>query len=137
MENENKGMIIVIEDDGGQLEFIRIALTRSGYTVKAFNNPSIAIDWICDNPENIKQPPILTLTDLDLGRGYTGLKMAEIAREAWKSTPVAIMSGGFMVATEEQCRKYTDHILLKPFMLKELVDFIENTIKSSKHASLT
>jgi len=124
---ERKKRIMVVDDELGLLKMIQLVLIREGYEVEVFNDPQRAIDRICENPENIDRPEFI-LTDLDLGKGYTGIKIIQVAREFWNDIPAAIMSGGFPSASEEGCRRLTPYILLKPFILQELTDFVQNAM---------
>ena len=97
--------------------------------METFTDPTKAIERIWENPEK----PDLVLTDLDLGKGYNGLGIIESARQRWgQDTPVAIMSGGFQSASEDDCMRATPHIIIKPFTLDDILEFVKDVIAKSK-----
>jgi DNA-binding response OmpR family regulator len=124
-----KEKILIVDDEEMLLELLQTILSPEGYELETFSSPIKAFDRIWENG----QKPDLIITDLDLGKGYTGLGFIRSARERWgKNIPVAIMSGGFKAASEAECLRETPNILLKPFKTEEAIEFVKNLLDASK-----
>jgi DNA-binding NtrC family response regulator len=124
-----KEKVFVVDDEPLILELLKATLEPAGYQLETFADPTKAIERIWENPER----PDLVLTDLDLGKGYNGLGIIESARQRWgQDTPVAIMSGGFQAASEDVCVRTTSYIIIKPFTLDGILEFVKDVIAKSK-----
>jgi DNA-binding NtrC family response regulator len=124
-----KEKIFVVDDEPWILELLELTLEPVGYQLETFTDPAKAIGRIWENPEK----PDLVLTDLDLGKGYNGLGIIESARQRWgQDTAVAIMSGGFKAASEDDCMRATPHIIAKPFEPTQILEFVKGIIAKSK-----
>lgn len=80
--------ILFVEDEPLLGELMTEALTDKGYTVEVAPNASHALRYLLSGAE-----VDILFTDIDLGEGMDGAKLAQLAREMRPKLPVVYASG--------------------------------------------
>lgn len=81
--------IYVVDDDPAMRGFIGRTITATGHAVVEFERASDVIAALAS-----EKPPALLVTDATLGRGMTGLELANEARRINRDLPVLVLTGG-------------------------------------------
>lgn len=116
--------IILVEDQAALQNFLRIALSRAGHEVTAFDNGKAAFEALKEKRE---KPFDLLLTDIVIP-GIDGIELAERAKKRWPDLKVMFITGfSAMAVKAEHSAEHTlkdenAKILSKPFHLGDLVD---------------
>jgi CheY-like chemotaxis protein len=105
--------ILFVEDEPLLGELMTEALTDKGYTVEVATDASHALRYLLSGAE-----VDILFTDIDLGEGMDGAKLAQIAREMRPSLPVVYASGR---RSMEQIPTVPDSTFLpKPYSLNQV-----------------
>ncbi|MFT4713745.1 MAG: two-component system cell cycle sensor histidine kinase/response regulator CckA [Candidatus Azotimanducaceae bacterium] len=121
------GTILLIEDDRAILDLTELVLLRDGYTVLKAETTNQALALYRDNQLVID----VVLTDLNLS-GDSGLDLAEKLWQTNADLQFIFISGDPNGAKKVSSLKH-HHVayLAKPYRLKDLVPFIETTVRAS------
>ena len=88
MEDETKARILIIEDDPGFRDLLRLHLSASGYKVR------VAEDGVAGGRAILADPPDLIISDIDMPF-LDGLELLSLLKteESTGSIPVILLSG--------------------------------------------
>jgi CheY-like chemotaxis protein len=120
-------VILVVEDELPVRKFVSELLQDSGYTVLAASSASDAVNAVSRWSASID----LLLTDIELGGGMSGIKLAEHLEAARPDLKVVLMSGSSLPAPCDGSA-----FLRKPFAPTHLIDKIEEVLSRRNGASL-
>jgi CheY-like chemotaxis protein len=105
--------ILFVEDEPLLGELMTEALTDKGYAVEVAPNASHALRYLLSGAE-----VDILFTDIDLGEGMDGAKLAQLAREMRPELPVVYASGR---RSMEQIPTVPDSTFLpKPYSLNQV-----------------
>ncbi len=119
---ENRGRILVVEDESQVARFVERVLDKRGYEVWKSSNASDALRLL-----EAKQPD-LVLVDVIL-KGMSGPRFVDELRKSGMSLPVLFMSG----YTDDRLTKYgldpaSVPLIRKPFRPQQLITTVEATL---------
>jgi len=115
--------ILVVEDEEGMREFLRILLTKDGYDVVAFEEGASALDSFKD--ENFH----VVITDIKMP-GMSGMEVLARVKEIDPSVPVIIMTGhGSMETAIEAVNKDAFAYLLKQARNDEIKQLVKKAVE--------
>jgi signal transduction histidine kinase/DNA-binding NarL/FixJ family response regulator len=108
--------ILYIDDDEAIVMLIDRTLTSLGYTVRGYNDPSAAVDYIKTQSDAFD----VVVTDLSMPQ-LTGFDVARAVKSVKVSIPV-IVTSGYVRETDRQQAKALgiDYVILKPNTIDEL-----------------
>lgn len=126
-ENNTRGCILVIEDDGQVAQFVERVLEQQGYEVRKASNAKDASDLL------VTLEPSLILIDVIL-KGMSGPDFVDSLRATGSPVPVLFMSG----YTDDRLAKYgfdpaNVPLIRKPFLPRQLIQAIESTLANWTH----
>jgi DNA-binding NtrC family response regulator len=119
---EARGTILVVEDDDGVRQFVRMGLEHAGYTVIPAANGEQALQLYLENPDRID----LVLTDVMMPT-RTGPELAIELRRLRPSLCVVFMSG-FIGGMKPAELPPGIPFLEKPFTLERLLQFVGRSV---------
>jgi PAS domain S-box-containing protein len=114
--------ILVVDDDLEVLDLAEVLLVRSGYRVMRASDTAGALQYLA-GPEPIS----LLFTDVVLGAGETGPKLAAEALKIRPGLPV-LYTSGFAHGALDDADREPDQFLAKPYELVELIARIESLL---------
>ena len=109
--------ILVVDDDPGMQDVVKLALTAEGYTVSLAASGQQALECIAENR------PALILLDLQMP-GMTGEDVIRQIRAMHSDVRLALMTGGDR-GRAKAAQYRADGYLAKPFDLVDLLDLVE------------
>ncbi|SRR6266545_1754622 len=112
--------ILVVEDDPAIVDFVQRVLRRAGYAVRTAGDGAVALAAIAEHR------PALVLLDLTLP-GVRGEAVVEQLRRQPSAVPIIVIT-----ASPHAAARLSDahirQILLKPFLLQELLDAVAASV---------
>ncbi|MCX6624597.1 MAG: response regulator [Acidobacteria bacterium] len=124
LAQQSIGAVLVIDDDDGIRELIRVTLERAGYTVVDL------ADGTGVEAELARRPFDLVITDLVMPQ-REGLEIIQAVRRLYPELPVVATSGAFGGYFLDVARKLgAEQILLKPLRPDELVGCVRRLLQS-------
>jgi DNA-binding NtrC family response regulator len=115
--------ILVVEDEEGMREFLKILLAKEGYEVTAFEDGSAALERFKE--ENFQ----VVITDLKMP-GMSGMDLLARVKEIDPSVPVIIMTGhGSMETAIEAVNKDAFAYLLKQARNDEIKQLVKKAVE--------
>ena len=81
--------VLLVEDEPSIREFLQDDLTDAGLSVVPAPNAEMGLAAAA----NDNQPPVVLVTDVDLGPGMDGLALAHEAQRRWPTLAVVVMTG--------------------------------------------
>lgn len=128
MRRQNKGYILVVEDDLGMSEALQEYLIGEGYGVKSTESGSVALTMVEE------ETPDLVISDVHLKDGMTGYQVCERIRSRFINdyVPVILITGS-MGQRISGLKAGADDFLSKPFNLEELRIRIQALIRIREH----
>ena len=121
--------ILVVDDDLEVLDLAEVILKMSGYGVLRAANTADALHYL-QGPE----PVSLLFTDVVLGAGETGPRLAAEARKLRARLPV-LYTSGFAHGSLSEADSEPAHFLAKPYDRDELIARIETLLKPDRRQS--
>ncbi|RED15750.1 response regulator [Parasphingopyxis lamellibrachiae] len=113
--------VLLVDDQAEVAEVMQELLQESGYTVIATSNATSALDVLATNPEID-----IVVSDVVMPGELGGADIAEFAKEM-AGIPTILVSGyPHHRITQESLGKYD--VVLKPFLIEELDEQIQNTL---------
>ncbi|MGE3819333.1 MAG: response regulator transcription factor [Isosphaeraceae bacterium] len=113
--------ILLVEDDVDASKGLARLLEHKGYVVRAVLDGRSALDSLTHEPA-----PDVLLTDVQLP-DLDGLSIVREAKKLNPSTRIALITGWDFPSDEQEMKTLgVDGILLKPFEVRELIEFIED-----------
>ncbi len=109
--------ILVVDDDDGIRDLIKMTLELEGYSVAVAANGRDALDRIAD------ERPMVVLLDLMMPI-MTGWEVLARLRTSGLGIPVVFMTAGFRANSEAE-RHHADGHLAKPFDIDDLLSVVE------------
>jgi DNA-binding NtrC family response regulator len=111
--------VLVVDDDPQVLEYLRAALTRSGYVATP-----------CAKYEDAKAAlaagrPDLLLTDIRLA-AYNGLQLAILATTKYPGIPVIILTGYEDPTLRDEAKRAGATFVMKPVALDDLLSHVKS-----------
>ena len=125
--NENKGNILVVDDEYSIRELLRKFLSLQGYEVETANDGVDALEKVFHSLPN------LIILDIMMP-GMDGLEVCKKLRqnERTKSIPILIITGLFSQDIIRQAIEFNVvDVLNKPFSLYKLLDTVQNVLDQS------
>jgi len=115
MIENDRGQVVVIEDDDANRRTLTRALTREGYRVEAFHEAPPALEYLRENRDIV-----LVITDLKLP-GMDGFAVLQESRRINPDLGVLMVTGhGSVESAVEAMKRGADDYLTKPVDLFEL-----------------
>ena len=109
-------LVLVVDDDAGLREFVRVNLELEGYTVREASSAEDALDAIED------QAPALVLLDVVMP-GVDGWQMLQRMQERYGSIPVIMFSGKVDPASADDAeQRGARGFIGKPFDPRQLIE---------------
>lgn len=115
--------VLVVDDDPGIREFIRVALQGEGYRVVTAPNGLRALEAMAE------RPPAVVLVDLMMPV-MDGWQFHARVRETNPEVPVVFMTAGARARAEAEAHRAAGH-LSKPFDLDDLIDTVARFTEQS------
>jgi CheY-like chemotaxis protein len=124
--------VLVVDDEEFLLEYVRIVLLRSGFTVLTAKTGEDAWQLILHSRNEIR----LVLTDVVMPGSFDGFELADRLRRLDPYLPVLFMSGASLDDHFSANGLVSKRVLLrKPFDPAQLVSIVrENLVAASKSA---
>ena len=119
----SKGAIVVIEDNGATLDFLKEALIHLGYTPLLAEEGGKGVE-LCRR-EDVR----LVLTDYYLPL-MSGVEVAQKVKALPHPLPVVLTSASYNEPERDLFDKGVDYFLNKPFGLKDLELILEEALHS-------
>jgi DNA-binding NtrC family response regulator len=123
---QNKGTILIIDDEFGIVDSIKIWLERYNFAVYGFTDPLQALEYFKHNSRSIT----LVLSDIRMPR-MNGYELVTKIKEIQPKVKIILMSA-FEINKEEFSKMLpsveTD-LISKPISMKNLANYIENITK--------
>ena len=120
MQDEAK--ILVIDDDSGIGEMMKLMLEFDGYRVFVSEKPGEAEEIIMQNNIDLV---ILDIMMPDVG----GLRVLDELAEEHSDTPVIVVTGKPEAADESRARLGTRNVFNKPFEVEDLLARVQEIIR--------
>jgi CheY-like chemotaxis protein len=112
--------ILLVEDDEIVRAVLTEALADAGMQVRSVAGPSAALDLPAG-----ESPPMVLVTDVNLGVAMDGFALADAARQRWPEICIVVMSGIPENLNGDRLHPF-DRFLPKPFCGSELLDVIRD-----------
>jgi DNA-binding response OmpR family regulator len=114
-------VVLVVDDELFLLEYVRLVLVRSGFSVMTAKTAEEA--WqLLSNPENSIS---LVLTDVVMPGSFDGFELAEKIRRRQLGIPVLFMTGASQEEGSDNDRPNSKRVLLqKPFGPDQLIAIV-------------
>jgi DNA-binding response OmpR family regulator len=109
--------MLIVDDDPEVLAVLSELLRDTGFRVVPATNADDALK------KAVRTVPDVLITDLDLGKGLSGIELGAVLRRRWPTLPVVYISGRNWLMRDyvfDDCEVF----LAKPFRQHELVDAI-------------
>lgn len=128
----NDMKILIVDDNSGTLNALRIGLTSFGFHVITASSGVQALGILVETIQDNKGPDLL-LTDLKMP-GMSGMELIHMAREIHADLPVILMTGFGDKTIRREFRNLERFAYLeKPFVPEELVNIIYQ-LKTLEHS---
>jgi DNA-binding response OmpR family regulator len=113
--------ILLVDDDQQMLEFLGLALRRSGYCVIEADSGVAALQMARQHP------PDLIVSDVDMPGGDGASLLHEVRLDPeLKSSQIVLMSGSLdLLARHKSMEEGADDFLVKPFRLQEFLSCVK------------
>jgi DNA-binding response OmpR family regulator len=115
--------VLVVEDESYLLEYVRVVLTRAGFSVLTAQQGEEGWSQFQENKDSIK----LVLTDIVMPGYFDGFELCERIHEVAADVPVIFMTGAI---GEDDPRAETlvreNRLLRKPFFPNQLLEIIRH-----------
>ena len=130
MQVEDKGWVLVVDDDQLVLETLSTLLTVHGFSVRCFSGGDEALQAFMASPAD------LVITDVNMP-GISGFKLLEMIRDVDRGTPVILITGN----AEPELAMEADRLqafafITKPFAPDVLFDAIERGIRCRRRRQM-
>ncbi|MBI2760531.1 MAG: response regulator [Chloroflexi bacterium] len=117
IDEQQDGVVLVVDDEPDIVAFVQLALESEGYTVVTAAHGQEALRCIT------ARPPAVILLDLNMPV-MTGWELHERLRRTAPEIPVVFMTAGSAAYIEAQKHKAAGY-LIKPFDLARLYETVE------------
>ncbi|OIO71375.1 MAG: hypothetical protein CO186_00515 [Zetaproteobacteria bacterium CG_4_9_14_3_um_filter_49_83] len=130
-------MIHIIDNDPFVCELASTVASFSGSQSKVFVSEC---NYLCYMLNDAYVPPDMIFSDVDQPEGI-GCTLSRLIKQQYPNVTFILMHGSFKPSARKETRKhhssnYVDHVLLKPFNVKELIEFVK-AITSEKNMCKT
>jgi CheY-like chemotaxis protein len=125
---DNEVSILVIDDDPGVVRVVRNALSRAGYSVRAYTDVSEALDAF--NPAKVS----LVVSDVVMP-GMSGADLVRKMRQRAPHLPVLFISGFTNDELDSWTTDESTSYLAKPFRGEEVVRRVQTLLEASACAT--
>jgi DNA-binding response OmpR family regulator len=120
--------ILIVDDEEFLLEFVRIVLLRSGFTVLTAQTGEAAWQLILDSQNEIR----LVLTDLVMPGSFDGFELADRVHRRQPDLPVLFMTGAPLEDCLSPDRLVSERLLLrKPFYPEQLLAIVRENLEAA------
>ncbi|MBL8816247.1 MAG: PAS domain S-box protein [Planctomyces sp.] len=124
----HSGTILIVEDEPGVRQMIRISLEACGYDILEAEDPNDAMELLREQPCQID----LLVSDIVMP-GMNGLGLASILRKDHPRLPVLFMSGyNELEAQDAPVTDDNNGFLPKPFSPDSLIEMCDRLIQNSR-----
>ena len=118
--------ILVVDDDPGMREMVKLLLNDEGYHVFEASNGKHAMEFLK------KESPDLVITDIIMEE-MDGVEIIMEIRENYPDIKIIAMSGGSKISAEEYLDSASDlgadRVFTKPFALPDMLKAIKELIE--------
>lgn len=122
---------VVVDDESGVLELVRLRLERRGVTVTPFEMPGEAVDYIADPTHRVD----VVVTDLTMP-SMTGVDLIRAVRTDRPELPIIVMSGyGPGLHDDDRADLGISVVIDKPFTGEALWNAFTSAIASTPASS--
>lgn len=120
--------IMIVDDEPSLGRYLARLLRAKGYTVHAFDNPVVALQFFNDNLDQVD----VLLTDKTMP-GMNGLELAEQVRSKRPHLPVIIATGYADAAHEDEAERLGIYALLKkPASSEQILMAVGNALDTAR-----
>jgi DNA-binding response OmpR family regulator len=120
--------ILVVDDEEFLLEYVRIVLSRSGFTVLTAETGEDAWQLVLDSQNAIR----LVLTDIVMPGSFDGFELAERVHQRQPDLPVLFMSGAPLDDYSSADSLDSKRLLLrKPFDPGQLLTIVRDHLQAA------
>ncbi len=124
MPKDNRGHILVVDDDAEIVSLLTLIFQAEGYTVSSFSSAEDALISL-RNPVEDTLPVDVILSDLQMAR-MSGTRFLKTVRKEYPDLPVIIITAFASVASAvEAMHAGAYHYVTKPFNMDELLIHVE------------
>jgi DNA-binding response OmpR family regulator len=116
--------VLVVEDDPGVVDILRLALQVAGHTVLEARDGLQAYELFA------QQHPDAIVLDLRLPQ-ITGFRLVQLFREERPDIPIIVTTGLTFEEAEEVARYHIDAFLSKPFDIDQFIKTLNSLLSSS------
>ncbi len=125
MELKKICLIVVVDDEVQVEEYVQLVLRRRGYETASFDDPSLALEFVFANSENID----LVVSDIAMPQ-IDGFELARRVREISEDIVVVLLSGYSEKLIDAASLPNVKAVLDKPVLKTDLVQAVEGAIQS-------
>ena len=120
--------ILIVDDEEFLLEYVRIVLLRSGFTVLTAQTGEDAWQLILDSRNEIR----LVLTDIVMPGSFDGFELADRVRRRQPDLPVLFMTGAHLEDYSSADGLVSKRLLLrKPFDPGQLLAIVRENLEAA------
>ena len=123
--------ILVVDDEPGVLELVKIILARHGYRILVADSGPKALE-VCRQRDIVID---LLLTDVMMP-GMSGMALAQRLKDFNQNLPVMYMTGGTLEGLVEGELDPRSPCVRKPFDPRSLVTTVRSLLDATRHDSL-
>ncbi|WP_296259248.1 MULTISPECIES: response regulator [unclassified Pseudomonas] len=123
---EQKGLILVVEDESIIRDFVCEILGDEGFSTHALENADEAELYLKANADGVS----LLLTDILMPGSKNGAELANLSAENWPQIPILIMSGHETPESSGVTHPVT--FIRKPWSFGQLLDGVDQALESVK-----
>jgi two-component system, NtrC family, response regulator HydG len=124
LAKENRGHVLVVDDDAEIVSILTVVFQSEGYTVSSFSSAEDALIAL-GNPVEDTLPVDVILSDLQMAR-MSGMRFLKTIRKERPDLPVIIITASASVSSAvEAMHAGAYHYVTKPFNMDELLIHVE------------
>jgi DNA-binding NtrC family response regulator len=123
---QNKGLILVVEDESIIRDFVCEILGDEGFSTYALESADAAEKYLDEHAAEVS----LLLTDILMPGAINGADLANLSGNKWPRIPILIMSGHETPESSGVVHKVT--FIRKPWSFGQLLDGVDKALQMQK-----
>lgn len=123
---QQKGLILVVEDESIIRDFVCEILGDEGFKTFALESADEAAKFLHDNADSVS----LLLTDILMPGTLNGADLANLSGNEWPQIPILIMSGH--ETPESSGVQHPVTFIRKPWSFGQLLDGVDKALQTAK-----